>query len=243
MLQSVRSTADPNILGEWLSWGRVPKSLDGKTVGVEGIDGIDLVTAAYELSDIEDNLFLRWLLNDEEGSDVRSRLANVLTNSNLMTSKQYDLVIMDAPPRLSLASVNALRATDFVIVPSKLQPLSSKPVRRMIRYLNDFKSRIKADFKIAGVVCSMTRNSNGASGNETSAYNEIKDAFGDLDYQPKIFRQFVPDRVPIGRPAGASIGYLLPGFEGDGVRDIFDRLSDEIAQEIGLKFLVANAAE
>lgn len=241
LLQTVGDNADSNLLGDWLSFKKNPEFISDYVTKVKVLPGVDLVTAAHRLTEKEDNTFQRWLLNDEGGHDVRTRIENVLADSDLMKEKGYDLVIMDAPPRLSLSSVNALRATDYVLIPSKLQRLSTKPVAQMLRGLDELKRDLNADFQVAGVVCSMTRKEKVPEGTETAAISDLKIALEKVPHA-EVFSQFIPDRVWIGRPSPEPIGYLLKGHDGQAAREIFDNLSDEIALKVGLNHQQLNVA-
>lgn len=246
LLQNRDGARDENLVAKWLDQ-KAPKALEEATAAVKGLPNIRLVTAEYGLTDIEDNQLLRWLLRDGPGGDVRSRIARRLTNRKLDARGAFDLVIMDAPPRMSVSAANALRASKYVIVPSKLQPLSVMPVAKMVRYLEDFRTRVGAQFEIAGVVCSMTAGE-AAKGNETGALSELEEVIATMpklgnSAAPCVYGTFVPDLADIGRPKGASIGYTLPGAPGVKVRAIFDQLADELAHQIGLVPALAKAAE
>ena len=222
-----------NLVAGLLGRGAFPANIDEISVPAAGIAGVRLVSADYDLTDTEDNQLLRWLLKERTQGDVRSKIARLLTRPALDAKGKFDLVIMDAPPRLSLAAANALRASKWVVIPTKLQPLSAQPVAKMINYLKTFRTRIGGEFQFAGVVCCMTKGAI-ASGTETSALAEIETTLGEISGGPVVYNQYVPDLVDIGRPQGARIGYLLSGQKGDQVRSIFDALADEIGNQMQL---------
>jgi cellulose biosynthesis protein BcsQ len=219
------------------------KSFDDVAVGAFGLPRVKLITAGYDLTEIEDNQLLRWLIHEVgSGGDVRNKIVQMLTRKEWRAREQFDVVIMDAPPRLSLASANALRASKYILVPSKLQPLSVLPVAKMLQYLKTFKGRIRGNFEIAGVVCCMTKGEE-ASGTETSAHKSIENALSAGAGNARIYRQFIPDLVDVGRPQAVRLGYQLPGPKGHRVRAIFNNIADEFVEQTGLKPTVAQAAE
>ena len=63
-----------------------------------------LVTAAYSLSRLENQMLIRWLL-DMESSDIRYNLARLLADERVQSA--YDLVVIDTPPRMNLSTINA----------------------------------------------------------------------------------------------------------------------------------------
>lgn len=233
-----------NLISDLLANGKKKKkrSFDDLIVNAVELPRVKLVTAAYELADAEDNQMLRWLIHEVSGVDPRHRITKALTRKDWNLRDKFDVVIMDAPPRLSLASANALRASKYVLVPTKLQPLSSLPVAKMLSYLKTFRTRIRGNFEIAGVVCCMT-NGEAAAGTETAALSEIKTALSSEANKPRVYKQYIPDLVDVGRPQGVRIGYQLPGAKGDKVRKIFDAIADEVVEQTGLKPPMAQAAE
>jgi cellulose biosynthesis protein BcsQ len=138
---------------------------------------------------------------------------------------------MDAPPRMSLAAANALKASDFVLIPAKLQFLAISPIRKMMDYLKTFKKTIRARFRILGVVCNMTGGGRPV-GNEEGFLNDVKTILSGHADDPIIFDTLIPDRKDIGRPEGAALGYMLSSRDANWVRETFDALAEQILGRI-----------
>lgn len=240
-LMRVQNESGKNLLSKWLTSKATQMTVETSTSDVIGLAQVKIVTAEYELTDVEDNQLLRWLIG-ETFDDVRSRIGRRLTNNRQKYLEHFDLVIMDAPPRLSLASANALRASSYVLVPTKLQPMSALPIAKMLSYLETFRSRINAKFEVLGVICNMTRGF-APSGTETGVIAAIEGALGESSDRPGIFDQFIPDRAGIGRPQGTHLAYLATGKSGEENRQIFDALSAEIGAKMNLPVALAKAAE
>lgn len=236
-----RDEESRNTMASVLSSATLPKSIDDVTTGVQDLPNVKLITSEYDLTHVEENQLQRWLMGDARG-DVRSRVARILTSKKLNVKDQFDLVIFDAPPRLSLASVNALRAANFILVPTKLQPLSAIPIAKMVRELNEFRGKIRGNFDLLGVVCNMTHGTSPA-GNEGLSYAGIQDALATAPGNPELFSTFIPDRAFLGRPDGANISYSLKGADGQRAREMFNQLSDEIGGKMGIVEPMALAAE
>jgi len=64
-----------------------------------------LVTCGQIFDGVENRVMLRWLLGESRG-DVRFRLAELILSPEIQN--EFDLIIIDAPPRLSTGSINAL---------------------------------------------------------------------------------------------------------------------------------------
>lgn len=255
LLKPTEDQTQRNLVSEWLKRPTPPATLDGVTMPINAREGtaaanmIRLVTANYELTDVEDNQLLRWLVHEGIKGDVRDRICRWLTDRTLDVRGKFDLVIMDAPPRLSLAAANALRASNYVIIPTKLQPLSALPVAKMLTFLDTLRDRIGARFQVAGIICNMTARDTLLPG-EVTVRNQIDHAlknsaaagYATGSKKPRIYSHVIPDRVDIGRP-DAVLGYFLTGQEGERVRTAFDGLAAEIVDDLGLTVPLAKAAE
>jgi cellulose biosynthesis protein BcsQ len=83
----------------------------------------DVLAAAYTLNRVENRVAFKWLVG-ESGSDIRYNVHEALASRELR-AEGYDIVIIDAPPRLTTASANALCASTHVLVPTILDNMSA----------------------------------------------------------------------------------------------------------------------
>ena len=106
-------------------------------------EGVDLLPSNIELA----------------GMDVR--LINTMSRENVLktylsTVKQnYDYVIIDCMPSLGMLTVNALMASDSVIVPSQPHFLSVKGLEMLIWTILKVKKQLNPDLKIDGILLTM----------------------------------------------------------------------------------------
>lgn len=230
LLRRSAGGATDNLAARWLQTKFPAKSIDELVISNTNIPNVSLISAEYDLTDTEDNELLRWLMG-LTGDDVRSRLLRRLKRASLEIETKFDFIIMDAPPRMSLAAANALKASDFVLIPAKLQFLAISPIRKMLDYLKTFKSTIRARFKILGVVCNMTSSAK-PIGNEDGFLNDVKTMLSGHPDDPIVLDTLIPDRKDIGRPEGAALGYMLSSKDADWVRETFNALAEQILQRI-----------
>lgn len=198
------------------------------------ISNAGIVTAEYALTDVEDNQLQRWLLGESPGNDVRSRLVRRLLRSQRSEEFDYQLVIFDAPPRLSLASINGIRASSHLIVPTRLEPLSAAPIEKLLSRIEQISNQIGASPEFVGVVYNMldSRPPAGTAANVDAQIRAVLEAkgFPDAVLEPQITRS-----TDIGRPDGVSVGYALTGAKGELVKRVFDELAVEIAGRMNLE--------
>jgi cellulose biosynthesis protein BcsQ len=102
-----------------------------------------------DFADIENQLMTRWS-SGVAPLDVRYFLRRALHSSSLR--QHYDVILIDCPPRLTTGSINALAASDYVLIPVLLEEDSASAVPRMIAWLKRFHGASCADLNILGVV-------------------------------------------------------------------------------------------
>jgi len=69
--------------------------------------------------------------------------------------KRYDYIFIDSPPSLGILTVNALTATNEVIIPVQCEYLSLEGLGQLVYTINLVRSRLNPRLKIAGLVMTM----------------------------------------------------------------------------------------
>ena len=72
----------------------------------------------------------------------------------------YDFIIIDCPPSLSILTVNALTAADSVLVPLQCEYYALEGLSQMINTIELIKKRMNRNLRIEGVVFTMYDNRN-----------------------------------------------------------------------------------
>lgn len=106
-------------------------------------EGVDLVPANVDLEAIEVGLV-----------NVPSR-EYMLQDYLEQVKKQYDYVIIDCRPSLSMITLNALACSDSVIIPVQAHYLSAKGMTQLIQTINKMQKRINKNLKIDGVLITL----------------------------------------------------------------------------------------
>jgi chromosome partitioning protein len=102
--------------------------------------GLDLIPSHMDLSGAEIELV------DEEGRE--NRLKEVLSK----IENDYDYIIMDTPPSLSLLTINVFSAADEVLVPCQTHPYAFKALGDLFDTISDVTEEINPDLKVIGIV-------------------------------------------------------------------------------------------
>ncbi len=67
----------------------------------------------------------------------------------------YDYILLDCPPSLSLLVVNALTAANDVIIPLQADYLATKGVKRLLEIIEAVQVRLNPSLRIAGILLTM----------------------------------------------------------------------------------------
>lgn len=107
------------------------------------------------LAEAEDYYFASWVAKMEE-DDVRFRLTRFLASDEVVD--QFDVVVLDSPPRTSLAAINGLCAASHILIPSRPEAMSWKGIEVFLGNLTRIQSRVFPNAKIAGFVRTFGQN-------------------------------------------------------------------------------------
>ena len=79
----------------------------------------------------------------------------VLKNSLAQIKNKYDFIILDCPPSLSMLTVNAMTASNTVIVPIQCEYYALEGLTQLIHTINLVKKKLNPKLELEGVVFTM----------------------------------------------------------------------------------------
>lgn len=79
----------------------------------------------------------------------------ILKNEIDWVKDNYDYIIIDCPPSLSMLTINALTASDSVLVPIQCEYYALEGLSQLIHSVNLIKERLNPDLEMEGVVFTM----------------------------------------------------------------------------------------
>ena len=80
---------------------------------------------------------------------------HLLRKTLVTLDKRYDYIFIDTPPSLGILTVNALTATQEVIIPVQCEYLSLEGLGQLIHTINLVRSKLNPSLKIAGLLMTM----------------------------------------------------------------------------------------
>ena len=88
-------------------------------------------------------------LQDEENRDTK------LKEKVDAIRSEYDFIIIDCPPSLSLLTINALTAADSVLIPIQCEYYALEGLGQMVKTINLIRKRLNKKLTVEGVVFTM----------------------------------------------------------------------------------------
>ncbi|MGV3588862.1 MAG: ParA family protein [Adhaeribacter sp.] len=105
-------------------------------------DIVSIAPGSNELVDIEISLVTQ--------PQRESFLKNILAEA-----KGYDFILIDCPPSLSLLTVNALAASDEVLIPLQMEVLTLQGLSQILNTVKQVQSAFNPKLKVKGIVVVM----------------------------------------------------------------------------------------
>ncbi len=164
---------------------------DARAAIVRTAEGFDLLPGNIDLTAAE----IQLMDMPEREQRLKQALAPIRGD--------YNYVIVDCPPSLSLLTLNALAAADGVIVPMQCEYFALEGLSALVNTIEALKQRLNPSLEIDGIVRTMfdVRNNlaNAVSG-------ELTAHFGD-----KVFRSIIPRNVRVAE--APSHGQSILGYD------------------------------
>lgn len=123
---------------------------------------------------------------------------NVLKNLLSPVQNQYDFIIIDCLPSLGLITVNALVASDSVIVPVQCEFFALEGLGKLLNTVKIVQSRLNPDLQIEGILMTMY---DGRLRLSNQVVSEVRKHFDDMVFSTIIHRNTRLSEAPsVGKP-------------------------------------------
>ncbi|GAA2822336.1 AAA family ATPase [Saccharopolyspora taberi] len=155
-------------------------------------DGIDLVPSGTPLAAVEEMII--------PAQAREFKLANVL--KPLLPN--YDLVLIDSPPSLGQLTVNALTASEQVLVVTQPQQWSADGMAELAKTVTNVQTYFNQKLTYVGVLVNMWQGTT-----EERATKRNKQVLADIEeyfVEAPLLRPFIPFRTHIGEAVDEGIG-------------------------------------
>ena len=143
-----------------------------------GFENLDILSSSIELAGAEIELV---------GMENRETLLKRALNE---VREQYDYIFIDCPPSLGLITLNALTASDSVLIPIQCEYYALEGVGQLMNTLQLVRKRLNPALAVEGVVLTML---DGRTNLGIQVVQEVKKYFKD-----RVYGAIVPRNVRLG---------------------------------------------
>jgi len=175
-------------------------------------DEIDIIPSSVYLSAVETQMRI------ETGSE---RILSEIVNQ---AKEHYDYILIDTSPSLNNLTINALCASDSVLIVADTQLFAIVGIGELLKTIQKIKKRVNPKLKVQGILLTMCENRTNLSKTLTEQVEEM------FQKKIKVFQTKIPKTVKVGEAiySGQSIKKYA---KGSSVDIAYDNLAKEICYE------------
>lgn len=178
-----------------------------KAILATEIKNLDLLPANIQLAGAEIEL-----------TNTRYREKTLKEKINLL-DKNYDFIIIDCPPSLGLLSLNALTASNTVLIPIQCEYYSLEGVSQLMDTVNLVNKNLNPKLEIEGVLLNMY---DGRTNLSIQVVEEVKKYF-----KNKVYKTVIPRNVRLAEAPSFGQPIMLYDDKSTG-SEAYLKLTDEL---------------
>lgn len=175
-------------------------------------DDIDIIPSSIFLSAVETQM------RAETGSE------HILSEIINQVKEYYEYILIDTSPSLNILTINALCASDSVLIVADTQLFAVVGINELLKTVQKIKKRVNPKLKVQGILLTMCENRTNLSKTLTEQVEEM------FQKKIKVFQTKIPKTVKVGEAiySGQSIKKYA---KGSSVDISYDNLAKEICYE------------
>lgn len=206
-----------------------------------GFDKNELEKSIYKMFYDEGDNYKEYILKSEEGpyliasenslSGLEVELVSLDEVERLKMlsqiieeiKKDFDIILIDCPPSLGLLSLNALVASDSIIIPIQTEYYALEGVSELLKTYQTIKESIKEDLEIEGVLLCMFDKDTDLS---YEVVEEVKSFF-----KEKVFSTMIPRNIKLAEAPSFGKSVITYDEKSKGARAYLS-LAKELVENI-----------
>jgi len=177
--------------------------------------GFDVLPSNADLTGAEVTLL------DELAREVRLR------NALNPVQENYDYIFIDCPSNTSLVTINALASADYVILPVKLEVMSTDGINHMVDFISMVKEEANPDLRILGILITQYEK-------DTKVSAKILEEIKQNGWEGDLFKTRIRKNVTIAEGQAYRKNIFDYNRKSTGAQD-YVALGDEVLRKIKLK--------
>jgi len=138
---------------------------------------------------------------------------------------KYDFILIDCPPAIGMLTVNALVASNYVLLPLQAEFLPLKGLRSFMHHFNVIKSKLNRNLEVLGFI--LTRYDERKTMNR-QVYQELEKEFGE-----KAFHTHIRSNIQLAKAQEAGTDIFNFDKHSHGAED-YHKLAEEFLHKLEL---------
>lgn len=198
------------------------KAIIKKVGGIADVRRVDLLPSSLDLIEVQDDLATmnRGRFHAANPVEVLRRAIRPLLDENL-----YDFILVDCPPSLGLITLNGLRISDYYVIPTIPDFLSTYGIPQIINRVKDFADTVGHRIEPLGILATKYRAQSSVHIDQLRVMKQKKDA--------PMFATVIPENNEI---AGAAefrpVSTLRQKWGYRGQFDIYRAFAKEVLERV-----------
>ena len=176
---------------------------------------LDIITSNVDLSGLE----LETANDSKRAFILKEQLASYLKDSGT----NYDYILIDCPPSLSLLTVMALVSSDSLLVPLQAEFFALEGLTQLMKTIERIKINLNPGLKIRGILLTMYDKRNKLS---SQVEKEARDYFNE-----KVYLTVIPRNVRLSEAPSHGMPVLIYDKSCPGSKSYFNFTDEFINQE------------
>ena len=136
--------------------------------------------------------------------------------------ENYDFIIIDCPPSLNVITINALTASDTVLVPIQCEYFALEGLEQLIHTINLVKKGLNRQLELEGIVFTMFDARTNLS---LQVVEEVKRSLGE-----NVYRTIIPRNVRLGESPSHGLPIHLYDPKSKGAES-YELLAEEVIEK------------
>jgi chromosome partitioning protein len=178
-------------------------------------ESLDIITSNVDLSGLE----LETANDSKRAFILKEQLASYLKSSGT----NYDYILIDCPPSLSLLTVMALVSSDSLLVPLQAEFFALEGLTQLMKTIERIKINLNPGLKIRGILLTMYDKRNKLS---SQVEKEARDHFNE-----KVYLTVIPRNVRLSEAPSHGMPVLIYDKSCPGSKSYFNFTDEFMGQE------------
>ena len=145
-----------------------------------------------------------------------------LRDALFQVAQHYDYILLDCPPAMGLVTINALVASNYVVIPMQCEFYALEGIAHMVNSIHEINQKLNRELEILGVLLTMYTKQYGMT---RAVENDVRKKFGDV-----VFKTVVPRNVRVSEAPSHGKPALFYDFNSAGAQ-AYLRVATELIQK------------